>query len=270
MKCLFPFLLLFSISQFTRAQEKKPSPEGPLLDQFEGLFFAQLDSSSKFIIKKEKDHLMLVVPGQGSAPMDWVSGNQFRPKYLKPTAMVEFIKDSLGQISRMLWKQDIQIEWIPIDQNDSSNISTNNSLLIEYEGKFKLKSSPSTIAIVKEEAGILTVQVVGQGKLPLTYLSKDRFAIQNDHLMQLYEFRRNGKNKIEKIIMTRTGAIDLLKSKDSTAAAALVPKVSNRQNGFNAGDSLRGMLNPMRTCYDVLFYSLDLQILPETKSIRGK
>ena len=183
--------------------------------------------------------------------------------------MVEFRKDSLGQIDRMLWMQDLIIEWILFDQNDSSITPTSDSLLKDYEGKFKLKSSPSTIALVREEAGHLTIQVVGQGKLALTFLSKDRFVIQNDHLKQLYQFTRNGKNKIEKIIMTRTGAIDFLKSSDSTIANSLIPKVSNRQNGFNAGDSLRGMLNSMRTCYDVIFYSLNLQILPESKSIRG-
>ena len=268
LKLLFPILMQFSIFQLSWAQDNK-QPAGAALDQFAGLYFAQLDSTSKFIIKKEKDHLMLVVPGQGSAPMDWVSGNQFRPKYVKPSAMVEFRKDSLGQIDRMLWMQDLSIEWILLDQNDSSLTPTSDSLLKDYEGKFKLKSSPSTIAFVKEEAGHLTMQVVGQGKLPLTFLSKDLFVIQNDHLKQLYQFRRNGKNKIEKIIMTRTGAIDFLKSSDSTIANSLIPKVSNRQNGFNAGDSLRGKLNSMRTCYDVIFYSLDLQILPETKSIRG-
>ncbi|MFI5155105.1 MAG: M1 family metallopeptidase [Chitinophagales bacterium] len=269
MKFFFLLILEFSLSQFGSAQESVKDSVQPSLDQFVGLYYAQLDSSSKFIIQKEKDHLMLVVPEQGSAPMDWITGNQFRPKYVKPVARVEFIRDSLGQFGRMLWMQDIQIEWIPVDQDQSINNTVNNSLLSEYEGKFKLKSSPSTIAIVKEEAGLLTIQVVGQGKLQLTFLSQDRFAIQNDHLMQLYQFRRNGKNRIEKIIMTRTGAIDFLKSKDSSLAIAMAQKVSNRQNGFNAGDSLRGMLNSMRTCYDVLFYSLDVQILPDTKSIRG-
>lgn len=38
---------------------------------------------------------------------------------------------------------------------------------------------------------------------------------------------------------------------------------------FTQGDSLRGMLRPERTCYDVKFYDLKLNINPSTQSING-
>jgi hypothetical protein len=41
----------------------------------------------------------------------------------------------------------------------------------------------------------------------------------------------------------------------------------NRQNAFTQADTLRGMLSPLRTCYDVSFYALDVKVDPQSQSI---
>jgi aminopeptidase N len=41
------------------------------------------------------------------------------------------------------------------------------------------------------------------------------------------------------------------------------------QNQFTKYDTLRGKLNPMRTCMDVTFYDLSLQVYPDNKTIHG-
>ncbi|MDJ1482913.1 carboxypeptidase-like regulatory domain-containing protein [Cytophagaceae bacterium YF14B1] len=46
-------------------------------------------------------------------------------------------------------------------------------------------------------------------------------------------------------------------------------KPSNRENGFTRADTLRGKLTPLRTCYDVIFYKLDLDVDIERKFISG-
>jgi aminopeptidase N len=38
---------------------------------------------------------------------------------------------------------------------------------------------------------------------------------------------------------------------------------------YNRADTLRGMLSPERTCYDVTFYELDIRVNPELQTIRG-
>ncbi len=38
---------------------------------------------------------------------------------------------------------------------------------------------------------------------------------------------------------------------------------------FTRADTLRGMLTPLRTCYDVLYYHLDVRIDPEQQSLSG-
>jgi hypothetical protein len=46
-------------------------------------------------------------------------------------------------------------------------------------------------------------------------------------------------------------------------------KPSNRENGFTRADTLRGKLTPLRTCYDVTFYDLDVTVDIDRKFISG-
>lgn len=46
-------------------------------------------------------------------------------------------------------------------------------------------------------------------------------------------------------------------------------KVSNRRNGFTRADTLQGTLSPIRSCYDVGFYHLDVGIDVDKRSVRG-
>jgi len=38
---------------------------------------------------------------------------------------------------------------------------------------------------------------------------------------------------------------------------------------FTEADTLRGMLRPERTCYNVTYYELDIEVIPEQRSLRG-
>lgn len=46
-------------------------------------------------------------------------------------------------------------------------------------------------------------------------------------------------------------------------------KFSNREQGFTRADTLRGKLTPLRTCYDVTFYHLDVAIDMDQRSFKG-
>ncbi len=46
-------------------------------------------------------------------------------------------------------------------------------------------------------------------------------------------------------------------------------KPSNRENGFTRADTLRGKLTPLRTCYDVTFYDLAVDVDIDRKFIAG-
>ena len=45
--------------------------------------------------------------------------------------------------------------------------------------------------------------------------------------------------------------------------------LSGKEKKFTHADSLRGMLTPFRTCYDVTYYDLNVDIDMENKSISG-
>lgn len=45
--------------------------------------------------------------------------------------------------------------------------------------------------------------------------------------------------------------------------------ISNRANGFTYADTLRGMLSAPRTCYDVTFYHLDVDVDLASRAIKG-
>jgi hypothetical protein len=46
-------------------------------------------------------------------------------------------------------------------------------------------------------------------------------------------------------------------------------RVPNRQNGFSRADTLRGQLSPLRSCYDVTFYHLDVDVNMDARSLKG-
>ncbi|MBW8685985.1 carboxypeptidase-like regulatory domain-containing protein [Chitinophaga rhizophila] len=61
---------------------------------------------------------------------------------------------------------------------------------------------------------------------------------------------------------------DTLKTVPQVAVAPL-KRVSNRQHGFTRADTLRGQLSPLRSCYDVKFYYLDVTIDTSQRRLSG-
>ena len=52
-------------------------------------------------------------------------------------------------------------------------------------------------------------------------------------------------------------------------SSALLKAQLGEPSSFTRKDTLRGMLTPPRTCYDVRYYHLDVKIDPENRSIDG-
>ncbi len=75
------------------------------------------------------------------------------------------------------------------------------------------------------------------------------------------------------------GDYNFIKGSDTTAVADTVSsspydasgekRYSNRKHGFTRADTLRGMLSPLRSCYDVTFYHLDVDIDIHKHYIQG-
>jgi aminopeptidase N len=55
----------------------------------------------------------------------------------------------------------------------------------------------------------------------------------------------------------------------SASCQGQTPDPDDRMARFNRADTLRGMLRPERTCYDVTYYRLDIQVDPGKRFVRG-
>src|SRR5687768_891153 len=49
----------------------------------------------------------------------------------------------------------------------------------------------------------------------------------------------------------------------------IIPAQAQYTQPFTRYDSLRGSLTPLRTCYDVVFYDLNLRVEPKERTIKG-
>lgn len=78
----------------------------------------------------------------------------------------------------------------------------------------------------------------------------------------MYQRGAVGKSSPDKNIFAR------LQNADSSPILPF-SNVSNQPHNFTRADTLRGMLSPLRTCYDVIFYHLDADVSLDKHSISG-
>lgn len=205
---------------------------------------------------------MIEIEGQGKTELSRISANRFKAKHVQPETTVEFITDNSGNIQKFLWIQTIPIfEWNRID----TGVSTENKF-DSYVGRYKLNGNAYHVISVKNENGHLTAQTTGESKHELTQLSNDSFQFRFNDFSLICQFVRNQSGTVEKILTIRSGPISCIRV---AADNSFAKHVFGTKTPFTAADSVRGMLSSTRSCYDVLFYDLDVSIDPETKSLRG-
>ncbi|PSL29012.1 M1 family aminopeptidase [Chitinophaga ginsengisoli] len=158
---------------------------------------------------------------------------------------------------------------------------TNISLVITYK-QYGNKTYLSTVqrhwdwVVNSKKRGMKDVPWTGDFYLLVTDMTKDslqRFAtgISNDKASMNNEVGNNYDPSFwENYNILLPELQDSVKpKKDAARPAGKVTHVSNRQNGFTRADTLRGALSPLRSCYDVSFYHLDVDLNMETRSIAG-
>jgi hypothetical protein len=97
---------------------------------------------------------------------------------------------------------------------------------------------------------------LGASTVPLITLIGDNF---KDDFWEGYNFMKGTDSAIMKN-----------DSSDNHADTSIIAShYSNRKNGFTRADTLRGKLNPSRSCYDVTFYHLDVSIDINRHLIKG-
>jgi hypothetical protein len=251
MKRAIVYLLLLCVllSSVFRSAGQIPPADSLLL----GEYHVGKGLNVTFKVYGNNNRLMLEIVGQGATPLTGLSPLVFQPEHVRPKATITFLKDSTGEITGLRWLQTSQFfTWNRIGGAPGN-----------YSGDYRLVINPYRILYVSERDGKLMGHVAEGQDTVLSPAGKDRFRLKIGEAAYTAVFKRDKQGLVHKVI-TSGEDIVLFEKKSSTPG-----RISNRTNGFTHADSLQGMLTPLRSCYDVLFYDLDLTILPETKSIRG-
>ncbi|MCF6403087.1 carboxypeptidase-like regulatory domain-containing protein [Chitinophaga filiformis] len=153
------------------------------------------------------------------------------------------------------------------------------TLVINYK-KYGNKTYLSTVqrhwdcVLNSKKRGMVDVPWTGDFYLLVTDVSKDnlqRFAdgVSNDKSSMNHEVGNDYDPAFwENYNILLPVLTDSVKQQKETAQPSAI-HVSNRQNGFTRADTLRGTLSPLRSCYDVRFYDLDVDVNMESRSIAG-
>jgi len=229
-----------------------------------GSYVPEIDSILRFNIKKENGRLMIEIEGQGKTELDRVSENRFKAKKVRPDAFIEFAADSSGNVEKLKWIQILPtFEW---DRFDTPATTVRGSP-DTFVGQYRLKGNNGQILTVRNENGILSFQSGVESKHNLIRLSDNIFRFERNDFSLTCDFKLDESGIVRKVITTRKGPITCLKI--SGASNETSKHIFGTKTPFTAADTLRGMLTPLRSCYDVLFYNLDVVINPSTKSLSG-
>ena len=250
MRRLIVNLLLLLTSAALRAQPAPEAADSGVIGQYR----AGKGLNLTLEVFSQNKQLMLEIIGQGTTTLKRLSPMVYEPEHVRPRATMAFLTDSSGRVTALRFKQP----------NRTYNWKRINGDPGGYGGDFKLQDNPYRVLHVHVQEGKVIAYAGAEEEKVLQPVGKDRFQFQGtatgDHAVV---FRRNRQGQIREI--TTTGDDVALFDKLSS----ILPKISNRTNGFTRADTLLGALTPLRSCYDVLFYDLGITLFPETKSVRG-
>lgn len=226
-------------------------------DRLTGIYQAYIDPSVEFIIKNNGKQLMLEIPGQGQVNMLTDGGERFR--FNEIPVVLQFNMGAGEKVSGFRWTQTNNgqaAEWIKLPGKDQAAIT----------GHYRLKNDPYKSIFIRENAGKLTSQVNEGPALPLVD-SAGKFRVKAGDYTVWYEFIKDKDGHFSKVISREGGTLEFVRVKDYDVSLS---GGFSRPNGFTRADTLRGMLTPLRTCYDVNFYALNVEVFPYKKFIKGQ
>jgi hypothetical protein len=225
--------------------------------------YGQKDDSAIFQIILRDKQLFFGTEHYGKIAMLPQPDGRFKLQGVFPYAFLSFIRDFSGKIVRIRLDQKGTFTWLKM--KDTARVSPAGrpqGPLNEYAGAYRQDIDPFKFIHLSDSNGQLH-----SDELLLSPVGRDQFRWQDSVLSYTYDFTRDRKNQVKKVVVTQEGPQFF--QKIFPGGNGLVEHFSSRQNGFTRADSLHGMLTPARTCYDVLFYGFDVTIEPETQSVRG-
>jgi hypothetical protein len=262
---LFGLLFFISVSILNSLSAQSTQSK-----EYIGVYAFKIDPNALVIIRESKnDGLTAGFIGQGRTSLSKVGKDRYQVARVKPKAIMEFKRDKSGEIVHFNWIQAIPkftYQRIPTLSKDSS-LTHPSGRLSKYVGNYRLSKNRLRIVKVRVSNGHLTVQHTNEGKFDLTHTSGNQFVLADNDLKLVYHFMPDKNGDIKSINFSRTGSPECIKTSQDVASYEVYG--FNRPNGFSRADTLRGKLTSLRSCYDVLFYNLNVTVDPTSKSISG-
>jgi hypothetical protein len=203
--------------------------------------------STLFQIAQGTDGLFFVTAHYGNIRMLPRGNTHFVLENVKPEIAIDFELDSLGKVARLLLRQAGKFTWIK-DTPSAAPVGVYHQDIDRY----------AHIVLRREGDHLLADTSVLEPK------TRDTYKNMND----VYVLQRDKKGTVRQLVIHRDGIQTFVLRRSS--AAVIRTHAPDRHLGFTRADTLEGMPSPPRTCYDVLFYDLDLKIDPENKSLQGR
>ncbi len=94
---------------------------------------------------------------------------------------------------------------LTIGKKLSDEVAIDKVILETYKGKYQMKDKPSRIAIVKEQEGVLIIEVVNEWKAALSATGITTFDIKNIRPSATLEFVKDDKGNVTKFVVTQGG-----------------------------------------------------------------
>ncbi len=236
---------------------------------YTGLYQVIFLTNRKFNIYKDGDKLMVEIVGQGRTDLIYIGNNKFKANHVKPEAIIEFTPGNAGLMTGLKWTQKTTgAEWNKVAENNTDTINKNNSLS-DYAGKYRLKGNPYMVFVIGLEQDHLTGNLENEDRCNLYPDSKDYFVFTSGDYGSGYRFTRDEKGKVAKMIYDQHGGLECVRVSPKPTEMASAKHNFYKRTNFTHADTLMGKLSALRTCYDVLFYHLDLSVFPASKSIKG-
>lgn len=269
MKNLLILLFISILPVFALAQNDKDVNKATNYDLYTGLYQVNFLANRKFNIYREGDKLIIELAGQGRTDLLPMGNNRFKANHVKPTAMVEFIPGSNGAITALTWtQQSNDQEWNKVSEKNTDTSGSHSPLFI-YTGKYKPKGNAYLVYSIGIEGDHLTGNLQNEDKIKLYRESADYYVLKDSAYWSGYRFIKDASGDVTKMIIDQHGSLECTKVSPSLKENASAKHNFYNRTNFTHADTLLGQLSPVRTCYDVLFYHLDITVLPATKSIKG-
>ncbi len=218
----------------------------------------------KFNVLARGKTLFMDLPHYGKMELAPEGPDQFTMIHVRPKATQYFKKDTLviHQIGAFTFLRDSVGTAAPAGGPSPASGGTSFGNLT---GRYHQDIDAYALIRVTSSGGQLFLD--GHA---LTALDSRHFT-STDLENRIYEFALDKKGQATKLIAHHEQPEIFVRMHDASASKyAVMEHASNRNNGFTRADTLMGMLTPLRTCYDVLFYDLDVRLNPLARTLEGK